>query len=123
MVNTMLIKVAEQISKNAVTQKAGAQLFNMIHDDLKKENHVSIDFSGVEVYSSPFFNISIGRLYADIDETTIKNHLEIRYITPVGSQVLRSVIENAKRYYALTPEEKSKQDQVDREFFADEDFM
>lgn len=113
----MKINVADSIGKNAVTQRAGNALYEMIHGPLRNNERVVIDFSGIGVYSSPFFNNSIGRLFADIDEEAIKRHLDIINISQVGADVVRRVIENAKIYYSMSEEDRAARDRMTGEFF------
>lgn len=117
MVNKMLIKVAELIGKNAVTQRAGKQLYDLIHEPLLNREKVTLDFTGVAVYSSPFFNNSIGRLFLDLDDDTIRTFLSISLINEAGGQVVKRVIENAREYYSLSEQERAKRDRISNAFF------
>jgi len=61
---------------------------------------VDLDFSGVTVLASPFFNAAIGQLLRDLSSDQLNRLLKGANLTPVGANVMRQVIAGAKGYYA-----------------------
>lgn len=121
MVTNMRIAIAESVGKIAVTHDAGARLFDLIHDPLARGEDVTLDFSGVSVYSSPFFNYAIGRLFADINPDVIKSHLIMLNISATGEKTIRSVVANASEYYGMTREQRAHLDEVNNRMIEDPD--
>ncbi len=61
---------------------------------------MELDFAGVEIFASPFFNFAIGQLLRDISPDTLNRLLKFSHLNSVGNQILKQVIKNSKRYYA-----------------------
>ena len=95
----MTVRVEELVGRNCITFEDGQLIYDLIRPELLDSNSVLLDFSGVEVFASPFFNASVGQLLRDVKSETLRNLLEFSNLAPNGDQVLRRVIENAKSYW------------------------
>ncbi|MGO4503259.1 MULTISPECIES: STAS-like domain-containing protein [unclassified Dyella] len=95
----MKISVINIAGRNAVSSKDGEALYNLIMHNIA-DGHIELDFSGVEVFSTPFFNLGIGRLLARLSTDELNKKLEFQHLSPLGFQTLRRVIDNAKKHYA-----------------------
>jgi hypothetical protein len=96
----MKVHVYTTIGEFALTLDDGQAIYDLIHRELLDGHSVELDFSGVRVFASPFFNAAIGQLYKDLDPVKLKNLLTMAEMTPPGKMALERVIENAQRYYA-----------------------
>lgn len=85
--------------EDAITMDDGQRLYDLIHPELTAGRPVELDFAGVEVFASPFFNASIGQLLRDLEPADLNRLLRIANLRPVGAETLRLVIDNSKRYY------------------------
>ena len=92
----MQINVREWVGENAMTQDDGKAVYDLIHDPLRQGETVELDFEGVDVFASPFFNASVGRLLEDLGRDALNARLRFEHLSAFGERVLRSVIENAK---------------------------
>lgn len=106
------IAVKELVGENAMTLDDGEAIFNQIHDPLARGETVELDFDGVEIFASPFFNAGIGRLLADFQPDILNSHLIFQHMSALGDRVLRRVIENAKEYYAAPTEQRQAIDRI-----------
>lgn len=106
------IAVRELVGENAMTMGDGEVIFRQIHDPLARGETVQLDFGGVEIFASPFFNASIGRLLADFQPDILNSRLEFQHMSALGDRVLRRVIENAKEYYAASSEQRRSIDRI-----------
>lgn len=106
------IEVKKLIGENAMTLDDGEVLFRQIHELLVRGETVELDFEGVEIFATPFFNAGIGRLLADLKPEILKAHLKIQHLSALGDRVLRRVIENAKEYYSASPEHRQVIDNI-----------
>jgi hypothetical protein len=95
----MMLKVISIIGENCITVEDGEQIYQLIHTDLSKEQDVTLDFTGVSIFASPFFNAAIGQLLRDVPPQHLQSHLHFVGLSAHGNHVLTRVIENAKRYY------------------------
>jgi hypothetical protein len=96
----MNFKVIEMVGAFALSSGCGQQLYDLIYPVLKTGRSVELDFSGVNVVASAFFNVAIGQLLQDFDAEALNQQLKILNITPNAESVLRHVLANAKRYYS-----------------------
>jgi hypothetical protein len=92
--------VHEITGQYAISFDDGQQLFDLIHPQLQTGQTVELDFEGVTVFASAFFNVAIGQLLQDISSETLNDKLLIDNLSPHGETVLAQVIENAKPYYS-----------------------
>jgi hypothetical protein len=103
----MRIQVRDVVGENAMTLDDGRAIFRDIHEPLLHGLDVELDFEGVKVFASPFFNAGIGALLADLRAEDLNSHLKIVHISDSGGQVLRRVIENAKSFYSSSDEHRA----------------
>lgn len=93
------IPVKKLTGKNAISIQNGANLYESIYPSIVSGEEVLLDFEGVELFASPFFNASIGLVLKDIDVTQLKERVRMKNLSELGSQLLNHVISNAIRYY------------------------
>lgn len=96
----MKYKIYELIGENCMSQKAGQQIYDLIHPQLQAGKSVELDFAGVRRFLSVFFNFAIGQLLRDIKPEDLDQLLVVSNLNPLGQQTYDEVIENAKRYYS-----------------------
>jgi hypothetical protein len=95
----MRISVTEIAGRNAVSSTAGEAVYKMILSGIDDEV-VELDFAGVEIFSTPFFNLAIARLLDRMPSEVLNQRLHVLNLSPLGFSTLRRVIDNAKRHYA-----------------------
>lgn len=96
----MRCTVREIVGENAITLDDGQAVFDRIKADLTAGHVVELDFDGVSIFASPFFNAAIGQLLHDFSADQLNQRLRVVNLSPVGLDVLRRVIDNAKEYYS-----------------------
>ena len=104
--------IYDLVGKYCMTLEDGQTVYQLIHPELKAERPVEVDFAGVDIFASPFFNFAIGQLLGDIKPETLNRLLKVSNLNPVGKQVLKTVIENSKRYYSLDEPTRQAVDKV-----------
>lgn len=108
----MYIRVKDLVGENAMTLDDGEALYARIHVPLAHGEQVDLDFEGVEVFASPFFNAGIGRLLGDLTADALNALLTFEHLSDFGGRVLRRVIENAKEYYGATAPQRQEIDRI-----------
>lgn len=110
----MHINVKELVGENAMTLDDGEAIYSLIRPKLEAGETVELNFDGVQVFASPFFNAGIGRLLDGSNLTTdsLNTRLKFENLTDFGARVLRRVIENAKDYYAAPAAQRSAIDRI-----------
>ena len=98
----MKLVAKDFVGENAISMQSGKILYDKVSETLLVEkSEVSIDFDGVVLFASPFFNASIGLLLKDISIDELQMLLKIENLSQVGRQLLNHVIENAIDYYKM----------------------
>jgi hypothetical protein len=95
----MKLNVKDIVGSNAISMQSGERLYNEIHQPLLDGEKVQLDFTGVDLFASPFFNASIGLALKDINIEDLQKNLELLNFSPVGRQLLNHVIANAINFY------------------------
>lgn len=111
---SMTVKVHDIVGENAITLEDGQAVYDLIAPALAAGQPVTVNFSGVQVFASPFFNAAFGQLLRNAKASDLNRLLAINHLNPTGLDVLRRVIENAKQYYS-SPDYRAAQEQVLRE--------
>jgi hypothetical protein len=70
-----------------------------IYPHLVKGEDVQLDFTGVSVFAASFFNYGIGQLLQHITTDELNRLLTFKEISPIGLNVLKRSLDNAKQYY------------------------
>jgi cytidylate kinase len=95
----------------AITQEDGQAVFDRVAPALKQGENVEIDFQGVTVFASPFFNAAVGQLLRDFKREDLRRQLKLENLTADGRDVVKQVIDNAEKYYA-SPDYRETQRKV-----------
>lgn len=89
----------EIVGENAISMQSGKNLYERLFKPLMSGEEIEVDFNGVELFASPFFNASIGFLLKDIEVSALQKKLKLTNLSTVGHQLLNHVISNAIKYY------------------------
>lgn len=99
MTNLIRIAVTEVAGPNCVTLADGQLVYQKIYPELIAGRHVELNFGGVRVAASPFFNAAIGQLLKDIPSEKLNHLLKVTDLSPAGIDTLKKVIENSRDFY------------------------
>lgn len=83
-----------------VSTEDGQRVHYKIAELLRENQKVVLSFEQVETMISAFLNVAVGQLYGEFPEELIRGLLSVRSINPDDLDVLKRVVENAKRYFA-----------------------
>ena len=95
-----MIVVVDLVGENCVTPEDGELVFEALRRQIETGQETILDFTGVKVFASSFFNTAIGKLYGEFSPDQLNALLKIKNLTDDGRTILKRVIENSKRYYA-----------------------
>lgn len=96
---------------DALTVEHGQRVFERLVPALQAHQLTILDFSGVRVFASPFFNAAIGQLMEKFEPGTLNTFLSFQDLNAAGRVLLRQVIENARRFYT-DPQYRLAQEQT-----------
>ena len=90
----MQVNVKALTGQYAITAEDGNRVFSTLESALDSaEADIVLDFDGVEVFASPFFNAAIGQLLAKHDVSDLK---ALRY---ERQKLVERVVRNSMDYY------------------------
>lgn len=95
----MRVSVRDIASEYPMTLDEGAIVYERIAPALKSGQEVVLDFAGVEVFGTPFFNAAIGELTRDLTVEEVNRLLHLENLSPLGHQTIQIVLEDAREYY------------------------
>jgi hypothetical protein len=95
----MKLTIKDKIGPRCIIKEDGQRVYDAIHDALIRGETVTLDFTGVSQFASPFFNFAIGQLLKDIREEDLRCLLKIENLNETGTMVVERVIENAAKYH------------------------
>ena len=96
--NTIL--VFDITGRNAISMNSGHKIYELISQSIAIDEKVNLDFEGVEIFASPFFNAGIGQLLKIVPIEQLHLILKIQNLDDQGKNLLSLVLTNAKEYYS-----------------------
>lgn len=95
------LQVAEIInSPLGISAEDGQKVFDRISQYISEGETVTLSFEHVTMLISLFLNVAIGQLYGCLKEEKIRTQLKVEGLSSDDLELLKRVIENAKKYYA-----------------------
>jgi len=101
MSKSIKIKVTDLIgSPLCISAEDGQKIFDKVAKLLKDGSQVTISFENVTMLISLFLNVAIGQLYGSFSEEDIRSQLKVEGLSSDDMELLKRVVDNAKRYYS-----------------------
>ena len=95
------IKVADFIGSHVcISTEDGQKVFSKVEQFVKDGKQVTISFENVSMLISLFLNVAIGQLYGSFKEDTIRAQLRVEGLSSDDLELLKRVVDNAKKYYS-----------------------
>ncbi|MCX3308053.1 DUF4325 domain-containing protein [Pantoea eucalypti] len=94
----MNISIKEFIGPRCILKDDGQKLFDMVAPHINDREQVTLDFSNVKMFASPFFNFSIGQLLNAFPQSDLSGLLHLENLDPVGHSIVDRVVENVSRF-------------------------
>jgi hypothetical protein len=101
MSNQIKIKVTDLIGNRlCISAEDGQKIFGKVEQLLRDGKQVTISFENVTMLISLFLNVAIGQLYGSFNEEAIRAQLKVEGLSSDDMQLLKRVVDNAKKYYS-----------------------
>lgn len=101
MSDRVTINVADVIGGTlCISSEDGQKIFEKLVPLLKEGKHVIISFERITTIISLFLNVAVGQLYGTFTEEQIREQLQVSDLADDDLDILKRVVDNAKRYYA-----------------------
>lgn len=111
----MTLKVKEITGINCISLSDGQAVYERIYPELKAGKAILLDFEGIRVFASPFFNAAVGQLLRDISAPALNDLLKVSDLPPNGVDTLKKVIENSRSYYSSEENQQAVEEALKQE--------
>ncbi len=99
--NKVTIRVADIVGGSlCISAEDGQKVFEKIKQLFENDQKVVVSFDKVTMLISLFLNAAIGQLYGSFSEEKVKTSLEVTGLAAEDIEILKKVVDNAKKYYA-----------------------
>lgn len=95
---SQIIKIST-ITSMAMTEDAGLQLRKKMLEAIQQEQHVILDFAGIELFATPFFNASIGYFVLQLSPKKFKEQVQAINLSDLGLETYSHSFQNAVSVY------------------------
>jgi STAS-like domain of unknown function (DUF4325) len=96
----MIFKIYDITGVMATDSESGQALHDLILPELQKGSTVNLDFTGVEIFATSFFNFAIGQLLASVSITTLRSQLHVHDLSEDGQAIFDRAVDFAQQYYS-----------------------
>ena len=93
-----VIKISS-ITTMAMTEDAGMQLRNEMCKAIQQEESVVLDFEGIELFATPFFNASIGYFVMQLSPDKYQDRVNVKNLSDLGRETYSHSYQNAVSVY------------------------
>jgi hypothetical protein len=101
MTETILIKT---ITSMAMTEDDGMKLREVMGNALKENHDIVLDFEGIDLFATPFFNSSIGYFILQLTPQTYDEKVTVTHITDLGKETYSHSYQNAVSVFEEKPD-------------------
>jgi hypothetical protein len=98
--------LVRDIAPRCLTADAGARLLSRLAPPIDAGETVDLDFDGITIFASLFFNASIARLLEKHSPSSLTLLIKVHNISETGKKAYSRSFENAAYYFALKEDEK-----------------
>lgn len=100
-----MIKATDYI-QTAFSQKDAENLLKVIKPLIEKREKVEIDFTGITIFTTLFFNLALAQFFVSFGPDKYKKFFHVRNLSDVGETTYKHSIENAKMYYDMNQSDR-----------------
>lgn len=93
-----IIKISS-IAPMAMTEDAGMKLRKEMKESIQKSEEVILDFEGIELFATPFFNSSIGYFVMQLSPERFKEYVQVINLSDLGKETYGHSYQNAVSVY------------------------
>ena len=94
------IKIVDEVSlRQGATTDEGMPIYEKIISHLVNGESVTLDFGGVELVTTAFLNVIIGKLYERYNSEELNKSLKFKNLTNGIAMRIKTVADTAKLYY------------------------
>ena len=95
----MRIIIKERCDELCLLVEDGRKIYDAVLPAVKEGVVIELDFTGVTVFSSPFFHSALGNILEYISYDDFNRLVKIQNLHDSGKNLLKRVLEDSRRYY------------------------
>lgn len=88
-------KIKELLNLHEDEDKVIEKIYNELYKQLKLKEKVILDFAGIDILYTAFFNDTVGKLFLSFDTNFLLNHLTVKNINSDDASLLKYSINEA----------------------------
>ena len=88
----------DAITSFCLSEQDGKTLRELVINKLERAEKVTVDFSNLSLFASPFFNASLGYILSSLGEKEFRNRIIITNLSSTGMKIFDKVMENVLEY-------------------------
>lgn len=96
---SMTLAVKTVIGEYCLTGEQGHTLLQQYQPFFAAGETIVLDFEGVRIFVSAFFNAAVGPLLKDAPRSEITKRLKVKNLSPLGEKAMVRSLDAAERYY------------------------
>lgn len=77
-----------------------------------KREKVVIDFEGIKIFTTLFFNTSLAKYVMEIGPDEYDKLFDLKNLSEVGDATYQHSLDNAKNYYVMSEEQRRNRDEI-----------
>lgn len=104
--------LAKKYIETGFSAEDAEKLDAIINPIFQKREKVVIDFDGITIFTTLFFNTALGKYVMEIGPDEYGKLFELKNLSDVGEVTYQHSLDNAKNYFALSAEQRKKQDEI-----------
>lgn len=89
------IIMIRDVAPIAMTEDAGLALRKKMQEALDNGNQVVLDFDGIELFATPFFNSSVGYFVLQYSPDKFGERIQVKNLSELGNQTYEHSYQNA----------------------------
>jgi len=99
MAPTKRLAVREVTGPTCLSPEKGERVYRILERDVAAGEIVELDFAGVDLFATPFFNLSIGQLLRSHEPDVVRNRVRLVNLNEVGHDTYVRAFDNAVHTY------------------------
>lgn len=93
------VKIKEEVGKACISSEKGQKIYELIYQNFKQNESVTLDFDEVKVVSALFLNAAIGQLLENFEPEWVRNRLEYINLQDCWRESIELAISHSESYY------------------------
>lgn len=104
--------IANEYIQTGFSMEDAEKLLAVIEPLVKQKENLTIDFTGIKLFTTLFFNNVLAKFVMELGPDCYNEKFFVKNLSEVGETTYQHSLENAKDYFAMTPEKRAIQNDI-----------